>query len=288
MKYSIRKNWIASIDMMMENSVLLMPFVLISFFELLALELIYFSTRPPLSVIAAPVIRKFFGEAFLHYPANLAITPNLFYYAQIAVYIFIGVLLTATAVNIFKNIKEKLPVMANAMVRNASKRYGAFMVYGIIIMILVAAIKPLDTFVFTKAFHLAQRLMPGIPTRLGGIGFTLFLFLTNFFIQVIFIASVPFMVLEKKPLFKAIFSSMTLFAGNFFTMLILIGLPFLVYLPIVVLKSLAGALVGATFPEIILAITVLGGVTSIFVDCFAIVCVSQFIMDISKSRGRKA
>ena len=286
MKYSIKKNWVASFEVILNNPVLLLPFVFIAFFETLTLELIYFSTRFPLSAIAAPIIRKFFGEAHLHYPAHLVIIPSIFYYVQIGIYITVGAFLTAISVNIFKNVKEKLPVRANAMVRNAAKRYGAFLLYGVIFMALMAALQPFDKFILVKAVHLAQKIAPRISGQLISIGSTIFLFLTTFLLQAIFIASIPFMVLEKKPVFKAIFSSMALFIRNMFTVIGLIALPFLSYLPLVILKGVSRQLVDATFPEIVLAVTLAGSIASIFVDSFMLVCICRFITDRQKTQGK--
>lgn len=272
--------------MMFKHPELLLPFIFIAFFETLALELIYFCNRFPLSKVAAPIIKKFFGEAYLHYPAHLMIVPGLFYYAQVVIFIFAGTMLTAIAVNIFKNILEKLPIKENAMLRNAAKRYGALVVYGVILMALMAFLKPLDSFVFTKGFHLLQRLIPRIPAQMGDIGFAALLFLTNLLLQAIFIASIPYMILEKKGLFKAVLASVLLFIRNIGTIIVLIGLPFLVYLPVVAMKSISGRLAEATFPEIILAVTFLGSVISIFVDSFIVICVCRYITDRSKAQGR--
>ncbi|MDP3789263.1 MAG: hypothetical protein Q8R48_02550, partial [Candidatus Omnitrophota bacterium] len=70
MKYNIRKNWISTFEALSNNPVIFTPFIFIAFLECLVLEISYFSARFPLSSIFAPIIRKFFGEQFLHYPGN--------------------------------------------------------------------------------------------------------------------------------------------------------------------------------------------------------------------------
>ena len=105
MKYSITKNWMSSLELMAKRPVVMLPFIIIAFLEGIALELIYFATRFPLSAVANPIIRKFFGEPLIHYPGNLLILSKLFYYTQIVLFASIGTTLTAMAVNMFKNIK---------------------------------------------------------------------------------------------------------------------------------------------------------------------------------------
>ena len=51
MKYDIRKNWLETLYLMMTKPVVIMPFVVIAFFECVALEFVYFSTRRPIAYI---------------------------------------------------------------------------------------------------------------------------------------------------------------------------------------------------------------------------------------------
>src|SRR3989338_296516 len=156
MKYDIRKNWMDSLELMAKKPLVIMPFAIIAFLETLALEVVYFSTRTPISGVANPIIRKFFGERLLHYPQCLVILPKLFYYLQILIYVLTGAFLTAIAVNIFKNIKKELPVRADAMIRNASKHYLSFFCYAVIIIILTFLLKKIDIFVFFKFMKAAH------------------------------------------------------------------------------------------------------------------------------------
>jgi len=287
MKYKIRKNWSETFGVMAKNPIILMPFVLIAFLELLALEFLYFSSRVPLSYIANPIIRKFFGEAFIHYPGNLVVLPRLFYYKQVAIYVFVGAFLTAVAVNIFKNIKGGLPVRAKAMIRNTLKSYISLLVYAILISVLVFFVQKADTFVFTKAMRLLSRLLKISIMPVYNIGFTLFLFLSNLMMQTFLIATIPIIVIERVSLLKAMARSIMLGLRNFLTIFALIFLPFFIYLPIILLKSFSTQIMDKTFPEISLYITVAGIVITIFLDSFAIIAVSQFLLDRKKSTAGK-
>ena len=126
MRYSIKHNWLNSLDLLTKRREILLPFILFAFFEGLALELVYFSSRKPISFALNPIIRKFFGEGYLHYPGNLIILPRLFYIAQVALYLAVGVFLIAVAINVIVNVKSKLPVKLNALIKNASKNYLSF------------------------------------------------------------------------------------------------------------------------------------------------------------------
>ncbi len=287
MKYKIRKNWSETFGVMAKHPIILMPFVFVAFLELLALEFLYFFSRVPLSYIANPIIRKFFGEAFIHYPGNLAVLPRLFYYKQVAIYVIVGAFLTAVAVNIFKNIKGGLPVRAKAMVRNTLKSYMSLLIYAILISVLVFFLQKADTFVFTKAMRLLSRLLKISITPVYNIGFTLFLFLSNLIMQTFLIATIPIIVIERVSLLKALARSIMLGLRNFLTIFTLIFLPFFIYLPVIFLKSFSTQIMDKTFPEISLCITIIGIITTIFLDSFAIIAVSQFLLDRKKSIAGK-
>ena len=282
MGYNIKRNWYSSFMLMVKSPVVFLPFIMIAFFEALAAEFIYFSARKPISILAGPVIRKFFGEMALHYPGNLMILPRIFYYAQIALYIFLGVFLTAISVNIFNNIKTGLPIKVNAMMKNAFKHYLSFMIYGIIIAALITVLRRVDIPIYTKATRLALKVVPKISPQIGYLGLTLFLFLTNIVMQALMILTVPLMVIEKKALFKSLFNSIYIGVKNFLTIFTLIFLPFVAYLPVTLLKGVSVPLADKTFPEMNLLVTFVSIIASIFIDSFIIISVSQFLLDRAK------
>lgn len=263
---------------MINQPIIIMPFVLIAFFEALALEVVYFSTRPPILPIAGPVIKKLFGEQFLHYPAYLVSLSKLFYYLQIVIYIIAGAFLVGISVNIFKNIKEKLPVRAKAMVKNSLKNYAYFFGYALIVVFMTFLLKKVDVYVFSKLFKLGLKFLPHIQPQIYSICLMMAIFVSNIILQAFVILTIPIIVIDKMPLLKAFLKSMSLGFHNFGAIIALIFLPFLIYLPISVLKSVSDVLINKTFPEISFYITAAGIIASIFLDCFIIICISQFLL----------
>lgn len=279
MKYNIGKNWLSTSELMAKHSIVILPFIFIAFLETLALELIYFSPRRPISFITNPIIRKFFGEMPLHYPGNLVILPRLFYYAQVSLYVAFGVFLTAISVNIFKNIKAGLPVKLKALVKNALKSYLSFFVYAVMVIIIVTLLRNANMFVFSKAIRLILRYFPNFSPQIYQLCVVIFVFLMNVILQALLILVIPLIVIEKSSLLKALLRSAYLGIRNFFTIFTLIFVPFLIYLPLTILKSFSTGLVNRTFPEINLYVTIAGIIISAFLDCFVIICASQFLLD---------
>lgn len=279
MKYDIKKNWMASFGMMVKNPSVLMPFVIIAFLETLALELIYFSTRKPILLFSGPIIKKFFGEPFLHYPANLILLPKILYLMQVVIYIVFGTFLTAITVNIFRNIKGGLPVKINALVRNASKRYFALMAFGAVIAVIVFLVQKADFFVFLKSMKIVAKVLPQLPIKAYDAVFIVSRFLINMILQALFVLAIPIMIMGKKPLFKSLMQSFYLCVRNFPVIISLIFLPLLIYFPITLIKSFSSQLTVRTFPEIILLVNLTSSLASIFIDCFIVLCAAQFLID---------
>ncbi len=279
MKYQVRKNWWNSLGLIISKPIVLLPFVVFAFVEGLALELIYFSSRKPISTLTAPIVRKFFGEKLLHYPNDLIILPEFLYYAQLVIYVFISVFLIAIGINVFKNLKTNLPLKVNALVRNAAKRYGSFVVYGIFVITAVLLLRKLDTVILIKIFKLASKEFPNAVTNAGPFIAPIFLFITNLILQVFLVLTLPIMVMQKKSFSKALGKSIIVGARNFLSLFTLILIPYLIYFPVALLRSFSGKLAALTFPEINVVIAGIAIIVSMFADCFIIVCASQFLLD---------
>jgi len=282
MKYNIKNGWIAAFETILKNPVVMMPFVIIAFFECLGLEIAYFSARSPLSVIFNPIVRKFHGEPFLHYPANLMVLPKLFYNAQVLIYIFIGVFLTAVSVQLIVNIWTKHPIIPKAIMKNTARRYAAFVIYGVGYVALTYILEKAGAFVILKAAGYISRHFFKIPQVMYSITSLLILVLNILILQTLIILTVPIIVIEKKGLFKAIIGSLSTAVRNFFTIFSLMVLPFALYLPVMMLKIFSGTIMDKTFPEISVFILILNIAMSVFIDSFIIVCVTQFLLKARK------
>lgn len=279
MKYNIRKNWIDAFGLMVKNPVVLLPFAIVAFLEGLALELIYFSPRKPLAYVVNPLVKKYFGGPFVHYPANMIILPKLFYYAQVLIYVLVGVLLTAICVNMVRNIKAGLPLKMQALVRNNLKRYLSFFAFGLMMVSSMFLVKKIDGIIFAKVINALSARLPQTLLKLSPFILNLALFFSNVILQTFLVLIIPIIVIKKKMFLKALGEGIVLSLRNFLTVFTLIFLPLLVYLPIVFLKIGAPVLMEKTFPEVNLYITIAGMILTIFAECFIIVCATQFVLD---------
>lgn len=279
MKYSIRKNWLDTFGIIAKTPEVLMPFIIIAFIETLALELIFFSPRYPIAAFFNPIIRKFFGEAFLHYPGNLMILPKLFYFAQVAIYILGGVLLASVTVNIVKNVREGLPIKANALMKNGLRRYASFFAYALAVTIIMALVGKADDIVLGKGFRFLGRTFPAIPSEIFLISTIIAQFIINVVVQIFIVLCLPIIVIYNRSFVKAFLKSLIFGAKNFFSIFGLILLPFVLYLPVLILRAFSEQLIAKVSPEMTAVVTLAGIVAALFLDCFVMVSVSNLILD---------
>jgi hypothetical protein len=284
MKNTLVQTWIRSFESLLKTPIILLPFIITAFIEGLTLEILYFSPRKPLAYIFNPIVTKFFGAASTHYPGNLLVLPNLFYYAQVVIYIAVGVMLTAISINVYKNVRLGLPLRTNALIKNATRTYGTFAVYGILMVALLFAVKKVDTFILSQMVRFGAQFAPNRTVQLFAFAMPMFFFITNILLQVFFILVLPLIVLQKKTLLLSLKESLSLAWRNFVTLFCLIGVPYLLYLPIFIVKSVSTKVVYLTAPEIILVVTILGIILTVFVDCFIIICASQWLWEKQKEK----
>ena len=148
---------------------------------------------------------------------------------------------------------------------------------------LVFLLKKGDFFILSKFFRLTAKIAPNRTAQLYPFISSMFLFFTNVLMQVFLVLTLPIIVIKNKTLLKALVESIYLGIRNFLSIFALILIPFLIYLPISLLKSFQLVIVNKTFPEITLYITTAGIIVAMFIDCFITICAAQFLLDKVKS-----
>lgn len=229
------------------------PFFVIGVFDVFLLLLIYLAPQRPLSIILAPPIRAFWGEQFLHYPVNLLLIPRLFNYAHTVSTAIIGVLMTGLAVGMLSEAKEgSRPGVLVNLIRSV-KRYLTLIAVWLITFGLMTIIFKVPQFLHLKQTALSTGLYVG--------------FLFALLIEVIFIYTIPVVMLEKKKLWPAIKKGLSFSKSKFLPTLILIIFPTLIYIPLTLLGGRLPFLMNRLFPEVVLIFMGLGIIVSLIVDC---------------------
>jgi len=245
------------------NPVLFLPFVIFAAFEFVTLMIIYLAPRMPLKLLLGPPIRAIWGERFLHYPINFLLIPKLASLARIGLTVVIGSFLTGVATLLVYNIFKKTKINLKEIFKSALKKYVslfAIVLLFTIIFYLLDKVTPKLLIKYFASGH-AKLLFVGPRFWLGPI-LTCFNFMLAVIVQSAFVYAIPILLIEGETLTKALLRSFLLFKKFFFKTILLIGLPMLIYIPIIVLQADSAFLITRLFPEVILWVAIISLIVS--------------------------
>ena len=277
---ALEKAYNVTVTSLKNNRLLFIPFLIFFIFDFISLIVIYLAPRMPVSLVLGPIIRTLWGEKFLHYPLNFILLPQLTSFSRMALGVVFGSLLTGIAINLVFDIYNKKQLSFKTSLVIALKRY--FELFTVVL-------------IFTLVFYILQKiLMLGIVKyfvaghrRLLFLGPNIWLgplllalnFLLATIIQAAFIYAIPVIIIEKEKLFKSLIKSFVLFKKSFFSTVILVGLPMLIYVPIVILESKTDFMITRLFPESVLLLLILGCAVSAFaIDLIVTVSTTYFYL----------
>jgi hypothetical protein len=242
---------------------LITPFFIFTILELLSIVILFLAPRMPFRLLLAPLIRAFWGERFLHYPINFILLPKLTSLSRMVLSVLIGSFLTGMAVFFFGRIAEKREPRLKDAVRDSFKKYSALF---LIVFAYVGIYYFLNKSIFillAKYFIAGHRRLLFLGSNIWmGVGLQVINFILAIIIQSAFTYAVPALIIGKERLVKAIGTSFVIFSKNFLLTAVLVGLPMLLYVPIIIFELNASFLMLKIFPEVMLWVLFLGAVIS--------------------------
>lgn len=217
----------------------------------------------PLRLILGPPIRTFWGERFLHYPFNFLLLPKLLNLSRMALAVVFSSLLTGAAVAMVFDVYSKKHPKLSACLKSGLKRYIHLFAIVLIFTGLFYFLGKIITQGLLKYFMAGHTRLLFLRAGIWmGPILTCINFLLALLIQSAFIYAIPILMIEEEKLIKSIVKSFILFKKLFIKTLILVGLPMLLYIPIMVLLNNSAFLISNVFPESILLVLILGGIIS--------------------------
>ena len=99
---SVIRTWKETLELFKKQPKLLAPFLIMAALSGALLYVLYLAPQRPVALLLAPPIARFRGARFLHYPYNLSLLPELFYYAHLLLSASAGVLMTGLAIGMIK------------------------------------------------------------------------------------------------------------------------------------------------------------------------------------------
>ena len=269
----------AALNAFVGNPVILYPFLVTAFIQLLALEILYFAPRFPLVLFFGPIIKRVWGEIFLHYPTNFLLLPKLFYYVQLLISIFIGSFLTAVAIYLIEAVnsdkktnfglaaKELLPRYAYIFIASLFS-LGLFALlaisYGKLTTLLIYTKSQSESILFLKKIVFLSE--PYVGLLLGILATVAFAFL------------VPVVVLERKGIRKALKANFEKLRKSFGFIFIVVLLPTLLYVPVFLLRNNVFSFPNTIVPSLHLFVIVFSVMAAVFIDATVFTAITTYYL----------
>lgn len=262
-KSIIKSTFVQTLNYFKYNPLLFTPFAIFASFEFVAIFILYFSYHYPLSLIFGPPIRAFWGEQFLYYPFSLLLLPKLVSLARMALIVVLGSFLTGMAVQIVLDIHNRRRIKLTRSFAPAIKKYVSLFIV---------------VFNYTALFYFITKLIKLLLTKYFATGHTQLLFLKPatwmgsvlsgvnlaiaILIQSAFIYAIPILIIEKEKLLTSIIKSLLLFKKLLVPTIFLVGVPMLIYVPIIVLTYNSAFLIDRLSPVFVVLVLILGTIIS--------------------------
>ena len=265
---SLRKVYNSSAQCIKNNPVVFLPFAIFAAFEFIALIIIYLTPRMPLKLLFGPLIRALEGEKFLHYPMNFILIPKWASFARTGLTVILGSLLTGVATLLVYNLYKKTKINLKEVFKSALKKYVSLFAITLLFTLIFHLLNTAAPKLLIKYFvsgH-AKLLFLGPKIWLGPI-LVCFSFILALIVQSAFIYAIPLLLIGEETLTKAVLKSFILFKKLFLKTIILVGLPMLLYIPIILLQSDSTFLITRLFPEAVLLVAILSLlISSLIID----------------------
>ncbi len=259
----------AAFNLFRSNKEIYFPFIIVTFSYILILELAYFIPRYPLSLFFSPIIKRIWGEEFLHYPMDLLLLPKIFYYAQIVYFIFLGGYILSIISKLIEGINSSEKVSFKTAFKKSLPSYiHIFLCIAFSLMCLQILNGGYDL-IIKRAYKIQStsgiffQIKSAVILSAGYIKFLL-----GLFVSFIFAYAAPIIIIEKKRFLSAMLMNFKVIFSSFWTTLVIVFIPTILFLPILILRNNTGALVEKTFPEVQIAVIILSVIASTALNAY--------------------
>jgi len=195
----------SAIISIIENKIILLPFLTIAFFQILAIEILYFSPKFPLNVFFGPLVSKLWSPVYMHYPQNLVFLPNLFQNFNIGLYLFLNTFLICTAVSMIGAINQGEKADIKTALKNLWPRYVHIVTLAVIIILMTLGLDWAYERVFRRALEIRSQSGKFYMLKIIILSSKPFIsLLISVFAAAVLAYTFPLITLEKKNVFKAL------------------------------------------------------------------------------------
>lgn len=270
----IGKSWAKSFDIVIRSPKIMLPFAIMAVLELIGLFLIFIAEQPPFVKHITPLILRFWGEQFLHYPFNLLLLSKLFYYLQLTLGIILGTFMSGVTINAVWQYCQKKTVSLISGSKQALVKYVSLLIITIIVLFVIEYVSSLEKNILLKIIMKESSFL-GIDREDWTVLFIMFRVVVGGILQGLFIFAQPAIMIDNKNFIAAIFRNLLYVFKNLFAACTLVVLPLCLYIPISILKVKIFPLMKRTCPEVVFVVLIAGVFISVFINVFITVSTTK-------------
>ena len=276
----------SAITTLFGNKEIMFPFIVICFIQLFVLEFLNFVHRAPFNTFFAPIIRKIYGEIYLHYPLNFTLLPQLFQYVQIGFYVFVSTFLIAVALKAIVELEsgKETGLTFGSLAKKTLSSYVSLVLAGLLVLAVILLSFKLFDKIYARAVLISAT--GGIKFAVKAViiyGKPFFYLLLNAISTALFAYVIPIIIVDKRKIFSAVWMNFKmLFKAPWFTFCI-VAVPYLFLLPVLLLKYIN--FLGNEYPEIKFWLLVVDVLIMVAIDAVVYTSLTMFYI-IKKGEAR--
>ena len=256
-----------AISTAVRNPMILMPYVTIVFVQFCVVEVLYFAPRYPLSIFFVPVIERFKGEIFLHYPLNFSFIPQFYHSIQNFIFIFVSSFMVAVSSYVVFTINNGKRIKFSRALRDTIGRY---------VHIIFAAAVALGLFYILQHFYgMAVDRAEQIRSTDGKFymlkiavirGAPFMYLVSSMFVTALLAYVMPIIAIERRNVFMAFALNFKYLFKSFFMVCGVVIVAALFYVPFLLIRGNIAAIASSEVPEMHLVALLLSIVAVALID----------------------
>ena len=261
----IKKSWVGAFDVIFGANKIVIPFIVIALLELIGIVALFIAIQPPIVKYVTPIIMRFWGKQFLHYPFSLLLISQLFNYLQIVLAIVLGTFASGLTISNVFQYSQTEQFSYKTSFKKTLFKYISLIIITILVFFLLKFAYSIEEKVLIKIMMKGQDFL-GLRREDWSMLFMVFGVIAAGFIQSMFVFTHSAIMIDNKNFITAIFRNIAFVFKNFFAACVLVIVPLLVYIPVVLLKGNLFELMKRTTPEIVFAVLIFGVLISLFIN----------------------
>ncbi|MCM8812436.1 MAG: hypothetical protein NC924_00685 [Candidatus Omnitrophica bacterium] len=272
-----RQSWGGALELMALKRRIFLPFGIIAAIELLGILALFLLIQPPWVKYVQPLVARFWGPAFLHYPLNLILLMRLWYYFQIFVAAVLGTYMSALVMKAAEVFWQTKQIVLRQLILPLLRYYVGVLLIGLIVIGLVQWLGGIEEKILGKILRKGADFL-GIARKDWLLVFAVLGIGTAGFVQAVFAYVQPLFLLKNKNILSAFVINFRYFFKNWLPITALMLLPLLFYLPFAMARARILDVMQAAAPEIVFVLLLGSVLYSWVLNTFLTVAVTRMYL----------